>query len=189
MSDVKGQIRARWVELLSFYGIPSNTLLAAEPESAAIDPSSPDAEARTLIKVKLAAKKQPDQRVYVEHWLSSQKDALESADNTATASIARDVNAASKRAEAAGFPVRPTITEPRSGLSESAETLDNVLRPLDIGELLVDLLQQRAKDQADAAAGKSKFSRWLLPVLGVAMVVGLATIARRLPLPLPPMPR
>lgn len=183
MSDVKGQIRARWVELLGFYGIPSGTVLTAEPEGASIDPSSPDAEARTLIKVKLAAKKQPDQRVYVEHWLSSQKDALESADNTATASIARDANAASKRAEAAGFPVRPTISEPRSGLSESAETLDNVLRPLDIGE--------RAKDQVDAAAefGKSKFSRWLLPVLGVVVVVGLATIARRLPLPLPPMPR
>ena len=105
------------------------------------------------------------------------------ADNAATASIARDANTASKRAEAAGFPIRPTISEPRSGLSENAETLDNVLRPLDIGE--------RAKDQADAAAsfGKSKFSRWLLPALGVVVVVGLAMVARRLPLPLPPMPR
>lgn len=178
MSDTAAlsrEIVSQWTALLSWLGVPSSAVLVSEPESATIDMSSPDAETRAIVKVKLAAKKIPDARVYVERWLAVDRErAKKGAAREELGPMARDLAMAHAIAARAGYAAPVRLPE-LAALSESATIVDDVARPVDVIE--------RAKDAADAIASAPKArARKVLPialgVVAVALVAGAVGYVR-----------
>lgn len=166
---LRREIASQWVALLTWIGIPSTLVLVSEPESASIDTSSPDAEARAIVKAKLAAKRMGDARVHVERWLAVDRDAISSAPREALGPLVRDLGLAHGIAARAGYSPPAKLPE-IAVLSETASVIDDTLRPLDVGE--------RAKDTLDAIARAPKGrARMVLPIalgVGAVAVVGAA---------------
>jgi len=172
VSDVKAissELVSQWTALLTWLGVPSSLVLVSEPESATIDTSSPDAEARAIVRAKLGAKKIPEARVHVERWLAVDRDkAREGASREEIGPMVRELNLAHAIAARAGYAVPAKLPE-LAVLSEGATTLDDALRPFDVIE--------QAINAADAAARAPKArARKVLPLalgaLAVAVVAG-----------------